>query len=144
MLSIDGTENRKKSLEEIQKDLSKSVEQCKVVSVERDLLKEELQELRTAAQDVVDLVDPVEESALTSKTLAERLRGAPQRTASYLTENSKGYIAQVLGLVKSYWPSARIALLGDGMSVECDDDKFTKYVEEAEPIAEQIVKMLEQ
>jgi len=30
------------------------------------------------------------------------------------------------------------------MSVECDDDKFAKYVEEAEPVAEQIVKMLDQ
>jgi len=127
-----------------QEKLTKSVEQCKAVSAERDLLKEELSELKTAAQAVVNLIDPVKEVASTSKTLAECLRGAPQRTASYLTENSKGYIAQVLGLVKSYWPSARIALLGDGMSVECDDDKFTKYVEEAEPIAEQIVKMLEQ
>ena len=144
MLSTDGTENHKKSLEGIKKDLSKSVEQCKAVSAERDLLKKELSELKTVAQAVVDLVDPVEESSLTSKTLAERLCGAPQRIADYLTEKSKGYIAHVLGLVMSYWPSARIALLGDGMSVECDDNKFTKYVEEAEPVAEQIVKMLEQ
>jgi hypothetical protein len=49
----------------------------------------------------------------------------------------------VLGLVKSYWPEAKVALLGDGMSVECDDDKFIKYVKEAEPVAKQIVKMLE-
>ena len=49
----------------------------------------------------------------------------------------------VLGLVKSYWPEAQIALLGDGVAIECEDDKFTKFVEEAEPVAEQIVKILE-
>ena len=112
------------------------MEQCKVFSVERDLLKEELQELRTAAQDAVDLVDPVEGGTSTSKTLVERLRGAPQRVAGYLTETSKQCVAHVMGLVKSYWPEAKVALLGD--------DMFIKYVEEAEPVAEQIVKMLEQ
>jgi hypothetical protein len=30
------------------------------------------------------------------------------------------------------------------MSDKCDDDKFAKYIEKAEPVAEQIVKMLEQ
>jgi chromosome segregation ATPase len=95
VLSTDGTENHKKSLEEIQKDLSRSEEQCKVVSAERDLLKRELSELRTAAQAVVDLVDPFEEGALASKTLVERLRGAPQRIASYLAEASKQCIAHV-------------------------------------------------
>ena len=40
-------------------------------------------------QAVVDLVDPVEGDALVSKTLVERLRGAPQRIGGYLTETSK-------------------------------------------------------
>ena len=53
-------------------------------------------------------------------------------------------MAQALGLVKSYWPSAKIALLGDGMCAKCDHDQFAKYVEEAEPVADQIVKMIEQ
>ena len=52
-------------------------------------------------------------------------------------------VTHVLGLVKSYWPEAQIALLGDGVAIECEDDKFTKFVEEAEPVAEQIVKILE-
>ena len=67
-----------------------------------------------------------------------------QQIVSYLAENSKNNVAQVLALVKSYQPSAKIALLGDGMAITCDDDKFAKYVEEAEPVAERIVKMFEQ
>ena len=78
MLTTDGTENHKKSLEEIQKDLCKSVEQYKAVTAEKDLLKEELLELRTAAQAIVNLVDPVKEGVPLSKTLVERLHEAPQ------------------------------------------------------------------
>ena len=50
---------------------------------------------------------------------------------------------QAVGLVKSYWPSVKIAVLGDGMCSKCDHDQFVKYVEEAEPVADQIVKLIE-
>ena len=73
----------------------------------------------------------------------ERLREAPKKFAGYLTESSKQCVAYTLGLVKSYWLGAKIALLDDGMSDECDDDKFAMYSEEAEPVAEQIVKILD-
>ena len=53
-------------------------------------------------------------------------------------------MAQVLGLVKSYWPSVKIAVLGDAICSTCDHDQFVKYVEEAEPVADQIVKLIEQ
>ena len=102
--------------------------------------QKELQELKKAAQAVVDLVDPVEDS---SSNLIGRLQNAPQKIASYLAETSKNYVAQDLGLVKSYWPSAKISLLGDGMCAKCDHGQFIKYVEEAEPVADQIVKMIE-
>ena len=80
------------------------------------------------------MLDSDEEEVPSNKTSVERLREAPQKFAGYLNESSKQCVAHVLGLVKSYWPEAKIALLGDGMSNECDDDKFTKYVEEAEPV----------
>ena len=73
-----------------------------------------------------------------------RLQKLPQKIIDYLTESSWNCVAQALGLVKSYWPSARIALLGDGMCSRCDHDQFVNYVEEAEPVADQIVKMIEQ
>ena len=61
--------------------------------------QKELQELKKAAQAVVDLVDPVEDS---SSNLIGRLQNAPQKIASYLAETSRNYVAQALGLVKSY------------------------------------------
>ena len=113
VLSTDGTENHQK----------------------------ELQELKSASQTVVDLVDPAEDS---SGSLVDRLQRAPQKFAEYLAETSRNCVVQALGLVKSYWPSAKIAILGDGMCSNCNHDQFVKYVEEAEPVADQIVKMIEQ
>ena len=53
-------------------------------------------------------------------------------------------VAQSLGLVKSYWPRAKIGVLGDGMCSTCNHDQFVKFVEEAEPVADQIVKLIDQ
>ena len=114
------------------------------MTAERDLLKEELAELRSAPQVVVAMVDPVEEGSTAEKTLVDRLREAPHKITKYLTETSKDYVAYVLGLVRSYWPQARLAPLGEGMAAECSEEDFTKYIEEAKPVADKIVEMLEQ
>ena len=67
-------------MERTHKELLQSMEQCKVVAAERDLLKE-LTELRAAVQAMVAMVDPVEEGSIEGKTWVERLREAPQRIA---------------------------------------------------------------
>ena len=103
--------------------------------------QKELQELKAAAQTAVDLIGPAEESG---SSLADRLQRAPQKFAEYLAKTSRNCVAQALGLVKSYWPLARIAVLGDGMCSKCSHDQFNKYVEEAKPVADQIVKLIEQ
>ena len=93
------------------------------------------------AQTVVESMGSVEDSG---GSLADRLRVVPQKFAKYLAETSRNCVAQALGLVKSYWPSAKIAVLGDGMCSTCDHDRFIKYVEEAELVADQIVKLIKQ
>ena len=93
VLSADGTENHQKGL----------------------------QELRVAAQTVVESIGSAEES---SSSLADRLQRAPQKFAEYLAKASRSCVAQALGLVKSYWPLARIAVLGDGMCSKCGHDQF--------------------
>ena len=103
--------------------------------------QKELQELWVAAQIVVESVGSANES---DGSLADRLQKVPQKFAEYLAEASRNCVAQALGLVKSYWPWAKIGILGDGMCSTCDHDQFAKYVEEAEPVADQIVKLIEQ
>ena len=60
--------------------------------------QKELQELRVAAQTVVESVGSAEES---DGSLANRLQKVPQRFAEYLAETSRNCVAQALGLVKS-------------------------------------------
>ena len=96
------------------------------------------------AQTVVELMGSAEDSGGSlADRLADRLWVVPQKFSEYLAETSRNYVAQALGLVKSYWPSAKIAVLGDGMCSTCDHDRFVKYVEEAEHVADQIVKLIE-
>ena len=95
-----------------------------------------MQELRVAARTVVESIGSAEES---DGNLANRLQKVPQKFAEYLAEVSRNCVAQALGLVKSYWPWEKIGVLGDGMCSTCDHDQFIKYVEEAEPVADQIV-----
>ena len=94
-----------------------------------------------AAQTVVESIGLAEESG---GILADRLQRAPQMFAEYLAETSRNCIAQALRLVKSYWPRAKIDVLGDGMCSTCDHDQFVKFVEEVEPVADQIVKLIDQ
>ena len=103
--------------------------------------QKELQELRVAAQTMVESVGSAEES---NGSLANRLQKVPQKFGEYLAEASRNCVAQTLGLVKSYWPWAKIGVLGDGMFSTCDPDQFVKFVEEAEPVADEIVKLIDQ
>jgi len=94
-----------------------------------------------AAQTVVESVSSTDGS---DGNLADRLRKVPQKFAEYLAEASRNYVAHALGLVKSCWPWAKIGVLGDGMCSTCNHDQFVKFVEEAEPVADQIVKLVDQ
>ena len=93
------------------------------------------------ARTVVEFVDSADES---DGSLVDWLQKIPQKFAEYLAKASRNCVAQALGLVKLYWPRAKIGVLGDGMCSTCDHDQFVKFVEEAEPVANQIVKLIDQ
>ena len=101
------------------------------------------QRLVAAPQRVVEMVDPLEEGTSSTKTLVERLEEAPQKILSYVSDNTKAYVAHVLALVTSYWPQAKLAPLASGAAVDCSEDDFLRYREESEPLASDIIKSLE-
>ena len=103
--------------------------------------QKELKELRVAAQTIVESLGS---TGVSDGSLDDRLQKVPQKFAEYLAEASRNCVAQALGLVKSYWPWSKIGVLGDGMCSTCDHDQFVKFVEEAEPVADQIVKLIDQ
>ena len=141
-MQLDGTDVQKQSLEEIQKELSQSLEQCKTVTDERDLLKDELAELKSAAEAVVAMVDPIEEGSTAERPLVDRLHEAPQKITSFLSDTSRQYLAHALGLVMSFWPAANLTLIGNGLADGCSEEKFVEYVEEVIPINDKIISGL--
>lgn len=78
------------------------------------------------AQVVVDIADPPEEEVVKALSLLERLHKAPQKIFGYVLETTGTYVAHVLGLVKTFWPSASLGPLADGMAADCSESTLKK------------------
>jgi hypothetical protein len=78
---------------------------------EKEQHQKELEDLRVAARQLVEVVDLLEDGAAEGRSLLERLRGAPQKVHSFVAEASTTYVSYALGLVKSFWPKARLEVL---------------------------------
>jgi len=52
-------------------------------------------------------------------------------------------LAHALGLVKSFLPSANLAVIGDGVAIGCSEEKFFEFVMEMKPIADKVISGLE-
>ena len=110
----------------------------------------DMKQIRELSQQLVDLevaaklvVDMVEDKGATEKSLLERLREAPQRLSSFFSDTSREYLAHALGLVKSFLPSANLALIGDGVAIGCSEEQFSEYVAEMKPITDKVISGLE-
>jgi hypothetical protein len=57
------------------------------------------------------MVDPWEDGAENEPPLLDQLRGAPQKILNFVTEAATTYVGHALGLVKSFWPKARLEVL---------------------------------
>ena len=95
------------------KQMVRDMKQIKDLAADRDLKAKQLADLEATAQVIVETV---EEGEAGDKTLVERLREAPQKITSFLSDTSKQYLAHALGLVKSFWSTANLSLIGDGVS----------------------------
>ena len=95
-----------------------------------------------AAQAIVDMVDPQEGEASSSRSLVERLEEAPRKIIDFMTTTSKNYLSHMLAVVKSYWPQHNLAPVAKGIAADCSDQEFLSYCKEIETIAEAILKNL--
>jgi hypothetical protein len=86
------------------------------------------------------MVDPVEESEVDKQPLLERLRGAPERVLKFLMEAPVACVSHALSFVKSFLLEARLEIFAQGVAADCTEDQFNKYLQEAQPVAEQIVQ----
>jgi hypothetical protein len=99
-----------------------------------------LEDLKGAAKMLVDMVDPPEEGKASEGPLLERLLGAPQKVIKFLTEAPIACVSHALAFVKFCWPEAQLETFAQGVTAECTEDQFNEYLQEAQPVAEQIVK----
>ena len=140
----DEIEKPRKIKADSDKQLLQMLQQVKGLSDSNTALRQELDELKVAAQVVVDMVDIAEEDAEAPLTLVEKVQRVSQGVMKYISATTRQYVSHVLGLVKSYWPHSILAPLGEGMNPNYEDSQLKEYLREGSPVADRIVSSLEQ
>jgi hypothetical protein len=135
----DEVEGLRKVMADTEKQLVDCLQQIKTLGEEREQHQKEFNDLKTAAQELIEMVDPQEDGVEDGPPLLDRLRGAPQKILNFVTEAATLYVGHALGLVKSFWPKARLEVLAEGAAAECTDENFREYLLEVRPVAEKIV-----
>jgi hypothetical protein len=135
---------RTDDVERLQKVIG-DTEQQFVDSLQRiKALGEELEDLRGAARELVDMVDPPEEGEANPQPLLEHLRKAPKKVIEFLSEAPVTCVNNALAIVKSFLPSAQLEIFAQGMVADCTEDQFDRYLLEAQPMSERIVQSVMQ
>jgi hypothetical protein len=127
-------------VERLQKVIG-DTEQQFVDSLQRiKTLGEELESIRRAARELVDVVDPPEKGEANPWPLLERLREAPKKVMKFLSEAPVTCVNNALPIVKSFLPSAKLEIFAQGMAADCTEEQFDRYLLEAQPVSERIVQ----
>jgi hypothetical protein len=134
---IDDVERLQKVIGDTEQQFVDSLQRIKT-------LGEELEDLRGAAQELVDMVDPPEEGEANSRSLLERLREASKKVMKVLSEAPVTCVNNALAIVKSFLPKAQLEMFAQGMVADCTEEQFDRYLMEAQPISEHIVQSVMQ
>jgi hypothetical protein len=86
------------------------------------------------------MVDPPEEGKAGQRPLLERLCGAPQKVVKFLSEAPVACVSHALTFVMFFLLEAQLETFAQRVAAECTEDQFTEYLQEARPVAEQIVE----
>jgi hypothetical protein len=140
----DEVESLQKVMADTEKQFIDCLQQIKTLGEEKEQRQKELDDLKAAAQKLIEMVDPWEDGAEDEPPLLDRIRGAPQKILNFVTEAATTYVGHALGLVKSFWPKARLEVLARGTAADCTDENFREYLLEVRPVAEKIVENMVQ
>jgi hypothetical protein len=135
----DDVERLQKVIGDTERQFVDCLQQVKTLGEKDEQQRKELEDLRGAAQELVDMVDPPEEGEAGPRALLERLREAPKKVFKFLSEAPVACVSNALVYVKSFLPNARLEIFAQGMAADCTDERFKEYLQEAQPVAEQIV-----
>jgi hypothetical protein len=104
----DDIKKRQKVIADTEQQFANCLQQIKTLGEEKEQQQKELEDLKGAAQKLVDLVDPQEDGEAGRRPLLERLLGAPQKVVNFLTKAPVACVSHALSFVKSFWPEARL------------------------------------
>ena len=138
--NADEIEKLKKIKADSDQEVATCLQPLKTLSESRDLMQQELEELRDAAQDVAGLVEIPEGNEDKPLTLAGTLWKELESFERYVSTTTRQYVGHVLGLVRSYWSRTPLDPLGKGAKADCTDEQFNQYLQETSAIADQIVE----
>jgi hypothetical protein len=136
----DDVERLQKVIGDTEQQFVNCLQQIKTLGEKDEQRQKELEDLMGAAQELVDMVDPPEEGEANPRPLLERLRGAPKKVLKVFSEAPVACVSNTLTFVKSFLPDAHLEIFAQGMAVDCTEERFDGYLQEAQPIAEQIVQ----
>ena len=123
--NADEIEKLKKIKEDSDREAATVLQQLMNLSESRDSMQRELVELREvreAAQEIAEVMDIPEGNEDKPLSLAGKLHKVPEAFESYVSATTRQYVGHVLGLVKSYWPTTRLDVLGKGAKADCTDE----------------------
>jgi len=140
--NADEIEKLKRIKENSDREAVTVLKQLKDLSESRDLMQQELVELRGAAQEVAGFMEIPAGSGDKSLTLVRMLCKVPESFEKFISATTRQYVGHVLGLVKSYWPLTPLDALGKGAKADCTEEKFNQYLQETSSVADQIVESL--
>jgi hypothetical protein len=138
--STDDIKRLQKVIAETEQQFADCLQQIKTLGEEKEQRQKELEDLKRAAQKLVDMVDPQEGGKADERPLLERLLRVPQKVLSFLTEAPIACVSHALSFVKSFWPEALLEAFAQGVAAECSEEQFNEYLQEAQPVAEKIAK----
>ena len=83
------------------------------------------------------------EAIINLKTLLELLWEVAAQISGYISGTTKAFVKHVLGLFKSFYPSADVKPLAESMAGDCSEKKILEVLDQVEPVAYKIVDGLD-
>jgi hypothetical protein len=123
-------------------DLVNCYRSLQKLNEDREKLQAQLKELEEAALPIARLLVP-HPGGPKIAPLADRLREAPGRLATYVKNLAKSIPNQVLVYMKSYIPKAPVDVVAGGLAANCIDEQYAELLEQMAPIAEQVAGKLD-
>jgi predicted nuclease with TOPRIM domain len=133
-------ERLQKVVADTEQQFADCLQQIKTLGEEKGRQEKELEILRGAAQTLVDMVDPLGEGEASEQPLLEQLLRALERVVKFLTEAPVACVSHALAFVKFFRPEAPLGMFTRGVAAEYTEEQFKKYLQEAQPVAEQILQ----